>query len=77
MFWRSPACRPGRVRPPAEVCQDEDEHDHDRPGVDDHLGAGDELACQEQVEHRQRCEVVDQCERAEERVGEEDDGDPR
>ena len=66
---------PGGVRAPAQIGEDEDEHDHDRPGVDDHLGTRDELTCQKQVEHRERGEVADQRQRAEERVGEEDDGD--
>ena len=66
---------PRRVRAAAEVSDDEEEHDHDRAGIDEHLRGRDELGRKEQVEDRERGEVPDQRERAVERVREEHDPD--
>src|SRR5215470_5371432 len=44
----------------AEVGDHEEEHDHDRAAVDEHLSGRDELALQEQEEHGKRREVADQ-----------------
>ncbi len=71
-----PLC-PGRVRLPAEVGDHEQEHDHHRARVDEHLRGGDELGREQQVEHRERAEVPDQRERRVERVREADHRDRR
>ena len=68
---------PGRVGAAAEVGDHEQEHDHHRARVDEHLRGGDELGREQQVEHGQRGEVADQRQRRVERVREADDGDPR
>ena len=66
---------PGRVRAPAEVGDDEEEHDHDGARVDEHLRGGDELGREQQIEDRERDEVPDQGERAVEGVREEHHGE--
>jgi hypothetical protein len=70
-----PAC-PWRVDAPAEVGDHEQEHDHHRSRIDQHLGRRDELRRQEQEEHGERAEVADQRERRVEGVREADDRDP-
>ena len=48
---RRPAC-PGSVGPSAQVRDDEEEHDHYRARIDEHLGGSDELGSQQEIEHR-------------------------
>ncbi len=69
--------RPGGVRAPSQVRDHEQEHDHHRARVDQHLRGGDELGREQQVEDGERAEVPDQRERRVERVRERDDRDAR
>ncbi len=76
---RECALQPAAARPGlallADVRGDEDVEHHHGAGVHDHLGRGDELAVQEQEQHRERHEVDDEREHAVERVLERDDAD--
>jgi len=65
-----PRCLVGLV---AEVGDHEEEHHHHRAAVDEHLGRGDELPAEEQVEDGEGGEIADQSERREEGVREADD----
>ena len=61
----------------AEVGDHEEEHDHHRPGVHEHLRRGEEVGLQHQEEGGEGGEVQDQRERREERVALRDDADRR
>ena len=67
------ALRNVELRALAEVGDHEQEHDHHRAGVHQHLRRRDEVGLQHEVQHRQGREVQDQRERREERVALRDD----
>ena len=69
------SARPGGVRATAEIGDDEEEHDHHRAGVHEHLRGRQELRRQQEVEDGERGQVPDQREGGVERVREGDDGD--
>ena len=55
------AC-PRRLLPRADVRDDEEEHHHHCAAVDEDLRGGNEFRRQQQIQHRKRREVSDQCE---------------
>src|SRR5215211_3903620 len=66
---------PGRLGLVGEVGDHEQEHDHDRAGVDEEMPGGQELGREQQVEDGERAQIPDQRERRVEGVREGDDGD--